>query len=88
MPGYSRKEKPTLNPQTANRLRELYPNHIPIDVAAQFLAVSPRRLSKLIAEGRQPYASIGANIGNTQNYVRVYTERLIAYLNGKLPIEK
>ena len=77
-----------MNPQTANRLRELYPNHIPIDVAAQFLAVSPRRLSRLIAEGRQPYTSIGANIGNTQNYVRVYTERLIAYLNGTLPIEK
>ena len=66
-----------MNPQTANRLRELYPNHIPLEVAAQYLAVSPRRLSKLIAEGRQPYASIGANIGSTQNYVRVYTERLI-----------
>ena len=77
-----------MNQETARRLRELYPNHIPIDVAVQFLAVSPRRLSRLIAEGRQPYASIGANIGNTQNYVRVYTERLIAYLSGKLPIEK
>ena len=77
-----------MNQETANRLRELYPNHIPLAVAAQFLAVSPRRLSKLIAEGRQPYASIGANIGSTQNYVRVYTERLIAYLNGTLPIEK
>lgn len=75
-----------MNPQTANRLRELYPNHIPLDVAAQFLAVSPRRLSQLIAEGRQPFASIGANIGTTQKYVRVYTERLIAYLNGELPI--
>ena len=77
-----------MNQETARRLRELYPNHIPIDVAAQFLAVSPKRLSRLIAEERQPYASIGANIGNTQNYVRVYTERLIAYLNGTLPIEK
>ena len=88
MPGYSRKEDPLLNKETSNRLREIYPNYIPLDVAAQFLAVSPRRLSRLIAEGRQPYASIGANIGNTQNYVRVYTERLIAYLNGSLPIEK
>ena len=52
-----------MNLETANRLREIYPNYIPLDVAAQFLAVSPRRLSKLIAEGRQPYASIGANIG-------------------------
>lgn len=77
-----------MNKETANRLRELYPNHIPLDVAAQYLNVSPRRLSKLIAEGRQPFASIGANIGTGQNYARVYTERLIAYLNGTLPIEK
>jgi len=82
------REKHLLNQETARTLREIYPNHIPLEVAAQFLAVSPRRLSKLIAEGRQPYASIGANIGSTQNYVRVYTERLIAYLNGTLPIEK
>lgn len=77
-----------MNRQTANKLRELYPIHIPLEVAARYLAVSPRQLSKLIAKGRQPYAFIGANIGNTQNYVRVYTERLIAYLNGTLPIEK
>ena len=75
-----------MNPQTANRLREQYPIHIPLDVAAEYLAVSPRRLSKLVAEGRQPFASIGANIGNKQKYIRVYTERLIAYLNGELPI--
>lgn len=77
-----------MNQETETRLREIYPNYIPLDVAAEYLAVSPRRLSKLIAEGRQPYASIGANIGNSQNYVRVYTERLIAYLNGTLPIDK
>lgn len=71
--------------QTANMLREKYPNHIPLEVAAQFFGVSPRRLSKLIAEGREPFASIGANIGTRQNYVRVYTERMIAYLNGELP---
>jgi hypothetical protein len=75
-----------LNQETANRLRELYPIHIPLDVAAQYLAVSPRRLSQLIADKRHPFASIGANIGTTQRYVRVYTERLIAYLNGELPI--
>ena len=75
-----------MNQETANRLRNQYPIHIPIEVAAQYLAVSPRRLSQLIAEGRQPFASIGANIGTTQKYVRVYTERLIAYLNGELPI--
>ena len=77
-----------MNQETETRLREIYPNYIPLDVAAEYLAVSPRRLSKLIAEGRQPYASMGANIGSTQNYVRFYTERLIAYLNGTLPIEK
>ena len=84
----SRKGECILNQTTANRLREQYPNHVPLDVAAQYLSVSPRRLSKLIAEGRQPFASIGANIGTGQNYTRVYTERLIAYLNGTLPIEK
>lgn len=77
-----------MNQVTANRIREQYPNHVPLDVAAQYLSISPRRLSKLIAEGRQPFASIGANIGSRQNYARVYTERLIAYLNGTLPIEK
>ena len=75
-----------MNQETANRLRELYPIHIPLDVAAQYLAVSPRRLSQLIADERHPFVSIGANIGTTQKYVRVYTERLIAYLNGELPI--
>ena len=75
-----------MNQETANRLRELYPIHIPLDVAAQYLAVSPRQLSQLIADKRQPFDSIGANIGMTQKYVRVYTERLIAYLNGELPI--
>ena len=77
-----------MNQETANRIRELYPIHIPLEVAAKYLAVSPRRLSKLIAEGRQPFASIGANIGTRQNYARVYTGRLIAYLNGTLPIEE
>ena len=72
--------------EIANRLRNQYPIHIPLEVAAQYLAVSPRRLSQLITEGRQPFASVGANIGTTQKYVRVYTERLIAYLNGELPI--
>ena len=79
-----------MNQETANKLRELYPIHIPLDVAAQYLAVSPRRLSQLIADKTHPFASIGVNIGTTQKYVRVYTERLIAYLNGELPktIEK
>ncbi len=71
---------------TADRLREKYPNYIPLPIAAQFLGLSARKLSQLIAEGRAPFASIGANIGKRQAYIRVYTERLIAYLNGELPI--
>ena len=81
-----RKEEMYMTPREANLLREKYPNHIPREVASQYLGVSPRQLSKLIAEGREPFASIGANIGNKQKYIRVYTERLIAYLNGELPI--
>ena len=61
----------------ANLLREKYPNHVPREVASQYLGVSPRQLSKLIAEGREPFASIGANIGTNQKYIRIYTERLV-----------
>ena len=73
-----------MDQKTANNLRQKYPNHIPLAVAGKLLGVSPRQLSRLIAEGREPLASIGANIGTKQKYVRVYTERLIAYLNGDL----
>jgi hypothetical protein len=65
------------------RLRKEYPNHVPLKVAGKLLNVSERRLSRLIAEGRKPFCDIGANIGIEQKYVRVYTERLIAYINGK-----
>jgi len=54
-------------------------------VAGKLLGVSPRQLSKLIAEGREPFIYFGANIGIKQKYVRIYTERLIAFLNGELP---
>ena len=57
---------------------------IPLEVASKYLGVSPRQLSKLIADGREPYASIGANIGTRQNYARIYTERMISYLSGNL----
>ena len=73
-----------ITPREANMLREKYPNHVPREVASQYLGVSPRQLSKLIAEGREPFASIGANIGTNQKYIRIYTERLIAYMNGQL----
>lgn len=56
-----------MDQKTADMLREKYPNHIPLEVAAEYLDVSPRQLSKLIAEGRQPFASFGANIGISRN---------------------
>jgi AraC-like DNA-binding protein len=65
------------------RLREEYPNHIPLRLAAELLGVSERQLARLVADGREPFARIGANIGTRQRYVRVYTERLIAYLSGE-----
>ena len=67
--------------KTANKLRQEYPNHVPLKVAAAFFGVSPRQLSWLIAERREPFASIGANIGTRQKYIRIYTEPLIRYLS-------
>lgn len=69
-----------MDKQTAERLRREYPNHVPIDVAASFLGVSPRQLSWLVAEGREPFASIRANIGARQRYIHIYTEPLISLL--------
>lgn len=69
--------------RTAAKLRQEYPNHVPLRVAAPLLGVSERQLAKLVAEGREPFAGVGANIGSRQRYVRIYTERLIAYLSGE-----
>ncbi len=74
-----------MNQKTADMLREKYPNHIPLQEAAKYLGVSPRQLSRLIADNREPFSLIGANIGTRQKYARIYTERMIAYLNGELP---
>jgi hypothetical protein len=68
--------------QNLQQLREDYPTFVPTGVAAELLGVSPRQLSHLVAAGREPFASIGANIGLEQKYVRIYTERLICYLTG------
>lgn len=73
-----------MDQKTADKLREQHPNHIPLKEAGEILGVSPRQLSKLIAAGREPYASIGGNIGTNQKYIRIYTERLIAFMNGTL----
>ena len=73
-----------MNQREADKLREEHPNFVPLNVAADYLGMSPRKLSELIAAGRKPYASIGGNIGTKQRYIRIYTERLIAYLNGTL----
>ena len=71
-----------MDQKTADELRKKYPNHIPLRVAGKLLGVSPRQLSWLIAEGREPFASFGANIGTRQRYARVYTGPLLAYLIG------
>ena len=73
-----------MDQKTADKLREQHPNFVPLKVAADYLGMSPRQLSKLIAAGREPYASIGGNIGTNQKYIRIYTERLIAFMNGTL----
>ncbi len=71
----------------AEELRQGYPIHVPLAVAGKLLGVSPRQLSRLVADGREPFASIGANIGIKQRYIRIYTERLIAYLDAELEVE-
>ncbi len=38
------------------------------------------------AEGRKPYSLLGGNIGARKRIVIIYTERLIAYVNG-YPLE-
>ncbi len=71
-----------MDSKVANKLRRGYPNFTPLRVASELLGVSPRQLSRLVAEGREPFCLLGANIGIRQRYIRIYTERLIAYLNG------
>lgn len=68
--------------KVANKLRQEYPNYTPLKVASELLGVSSRQLSKLVAEGRKPFCLLGGNISTSQKYIRIYTERLIAYLNG------
>lgn len=72
-----------MDKKTAEELRKKYPNHVPLAVAGKLLGVSPRQLSWLVAEGREPFSLIGANIGTNQRYARIYTERLIAFLDGE-----
>ena len=79
-----RKEEVHMDQREADMLREAHPNFVPLKVAADYLGMSPRKLSELIAAGRKPYADLGGNIGTRQKYIRVYTARLIAYLNGTL----
>ena len=73
-----------MDKKTADKLRQEHPNFVPLEIAGPYLGVSARQLSVLGAEGREPYSLIGANIGTRQRYVRIYTERLIAYLNGEM----
>ena len=73
-----------MDQREADMLRAEHPHYVPLGVASKYLGVSPRVLSRLIADGREPYASIGGNIGTNQKYVRIYTERLISFMNGTL----
>ena len=73
-----------MDQREADKLGEEQPNFVPLKVAAEYLGMSPRKLSDLIAAGRKPYADLCGNIGTRQKYIRVYTARLIAYLNGTL----
>ena len=75
-----------LDKETAERLRKEHPNFMSPKDAAPFLGMSARKLSELVAEGRAPYHQLGGNIGVTKRIVLIYTERLIAYLNGQ-PLE-
>ena len=68
------------------KLRREYPNVVPLKVASPYLGMSARRLSELVAEGRKPYSLLGGNIGTKKRIVIIYTERLIAYVNG-YPLE-
>ena len=73
--------------EAAEQLRREYPNVVPLKVAAPYLGMSARRLSELVAEGRKPYSLLGGNIGGRRRMVIIYTERLIAYVNG-YPLEE
>lgn len=73
-----------MDKKTAMKLRQEYPNHMPLKVAAPLLGISERRLSYLVADGRAPFCELGANIGIRQKYIRIYTDRLIAYLSGEI----
>ena len=42
--------------KATNKLRREYPNFTPLKVASELLGVSPRQLSKLVVEGRNPAA--------------------------------
>ena len=70
-------------PKSLQTLLEQYPNWLPIAKAAPLLGVSPRQLSRLITDGREPFCSLGADIGVGQHYCRVYTRRLVRYLSGE-----
>ncbi len=73
-----------MDQKTAEKLRKEYPHYIPLEEASKYLGVAPRQLSWLIAEGRKPFSSFGANIGRNQRYIRIYTEPFIAYMTGNL----
>lgn len=71
-----------MDKETVERLRKEHPNIVPLKVAAPLLGMSARKLSELVADGREPYCRLGGNIGVTKRIVFIYTERFIAYMSG------
>lgn len=66
--GAGGKEEPQMNQREADMLREKYPNHIPLQQASEYLGVSPRQLSKLIAEGREPFLGVMLSLTAFKNH--------------------
>ena len=56
--------------QSLQTLTERYPHWMPLKEAAPLLGVSSRQLARLIADGREPFCSIGADIGVGQHWIR------------------
>ena len=49
------KEVKLLDKKMTTKLRQEYPSHVPLRVAAPLLGVSERQLARLVAEGRRPF---------------------------------
>ena len=48
--------------KATNKLRREYLNFTPLKVASELLGVSPRQLSKLVAEARKPFCLLAPTL--------------------------